>query len=226
MGFEEYHTPKQEAIRLREEMRRLRTGEKRVYKKNDTSRNDNIQRAKKKALEIAYANDFQYFVTFTLDEQKVDRYGREEVLRVFKNWLDNTARRRDMQYLIFPEFHKDGAVHFHGIVAGRLDMRDSGHKTAYGQTIYNCENWKLGFTTAVKLDSQKSKVVSYIMKYITKENKRVFGKHYFAGGKGLRREVPTTYKNMDIHALEGTYYKIPNAPLGVKYVTIPKEVDL
>lgn len=74
-----------------------------------------------------------------------------------------------MSYLIFPERHKDGAVHFHGLVSGNLKMSDSGRKTSRGQAILNCESWTLGFSTSVLLDDSKANVCGYIMKYITKE---------------------------------------------------------
>lgn len=225
-GVEERLTEKQEEIKWQEKLAKLRSGKKEARNKGDVSRNDAIKRARDKAYEIAFANDFEWFVTFTLSPEHIDRYDKEEILRRFKKWLNNTSSRRNMVYLMFPEYHEDKAVHFHGLISGDLEMRESGHKTTNGQMIYNAMNWTLGFSTAVRLEGQKGQIANYVMKYITKENKRVFGKHYFAGGKGLQREVPTTYENMDIHALEGTYYKIPNAPLGVKYATIQKEVSL
>ena len=179
-----------------------------------------MKRAKDKAKEIAFANDWQFFVTFTLDGQNIDRYDKTEVLRCLKNWLDNMSRRRNLKYLLFPELHKDGAIHFHGLCSGMLSLSISGHYTQAGQPIYNCLNWSLGFTSVVKLEGPKERIVNYIMKYITKENEKVFGNAYFAGGKGLVREVPTQYENMSFEDLEGIEYQVPDTGMRVKYQTI------
>ena len=80
--------------------------------------------------------------------------------------------------------------------------------------------WKYGFSTAIKLEGQYSKVVNYISKYISKDSEKIFGNYYFAGGKGLKREVETEYFNLNFENFEGKYYKIPNTNLGVKYLDI------
>ncbi|MEQ8175957.1 MAG: hypothetical protein ABRQ26_12930, partial [Syntrophomonadaceae bacterium] len=146
-------------------------------------REDNLNRARDKAFEIAFANEFDYFVTFTLDSSKIDRYDKQEILKKFKVWLQNKVVRNDLKYIIFPEYHKDGAIHFHGLCSGDLQIIDSGLKTKRGQNIYNSESWKYGFSSVVKIEGPYARVVNYVMKYISKDNKKVFGKHYFAGGR-------------------------------------------
>ena len=179
-----------------------------------------MKRAKDKGMEIAFANEWQYFITFTLDSKKINRYDKTEILRSFTNWLDNMARRRNLKYFIFPEYHEDGAIHFHGLCSGMLSLALSGHYTEAGQPIYNCTNWTLGFTSVVILEGPKERIVNYIMKYITKENEKVFGNTYFAGGKGLVREVPTQYENMSFEEMEGKEYMVPDTGMRVKYQTI------
>ena len=185
-------------------------------------RRDSMKRAKDKAMEIAFANDWQFFITFTLDNKNINRYDKTEVLRCFTQWLKNMTRRRNLKYLIFPEFHKDGAIHFHGLCSGDILLAMSGHFTKAEQPIYNCLNWTLGYTSVVRLEGPKERIVNYIMKYITKENEKVFGNAYFAGGKGLVREVPTQYENISFEELEGKEYQVPDTGMRVKYQTIPR----
>lgn len=182
------------------------------------NRTDSIKRARDKAIEICYANKFDYFITFTLDGQKIDRYDHREVLKKVNQWLSNKVRRNGLKYIIFPEYHKDGAIHFHGLCSGDLNLLDSGKKTKAGQVIYNADSWKLGFSTVVKLEEPYARVVNYIAKYITKDNQKVFGKYYLSGGKGLVREVPTIYSNVDFVSVDARIYHIPNSGLSVKYL--------
>lgn len=193
---------------------------------NSPTRMDSIKRAIDKAFEIGLANNFQYFITLTLDEKKIDRYDKHEIYTKLKVWLSNMVSRYGMDYILFPEYHKleDGkterAIHFHGLVnAQKLNLIDSGKKTKNGQTIFNLENWKFGFSTVIELDGRQN-VVSYVTKYVTKENTKLFGKHYFSGGRTLTRELPREYLNIDYQKFDGTEYKIKAANMSVKYKTL------
>lgn len=194
--------------------------EKRTYDTENT-RKDSLKRTKDKAMEIAFANDWTYFVTLTLDKSKISRTDPVEVGKKLKTWLNNKAKRIGLKYLVFPEYHKDGeSIHFHGLMSGDLSLQDSGKETERGQTIYNTDSWPYGFTTVVKLDENVGAVTSYIMKYITKDSKKIFGNYYFAGG-GIRREVPTFYDNTLYMEFQGEEYLLPAAGLAVKFATVP-----
>jgi hypothetical protein len=194
---------------------------KRSNLENDEIREDSIKRAKDKAYDICYANKFDYFITLTLDKEKIDRYDKNVILKKFTKWLNNRVERSSFKYIIFPEFHKDGAIHFHGLCSGELKLVESGKKTIKGQTIYNSDSWKYGFSTVIKLEGPYDRVVNYIVKYISKGKERVFGKHYLSGGKDLKREVPTEYMNVSYEAIKADKeYYIADAHLGVKYLTL------
>lgn len=96
----------------------------------------NVQRAARRARarlrELALCNDFQVFVTLTLDKREIDRYDPAQVVRKMSTWCDNHVRRDGLRYILVPEHHKDGAIHFHGFMgwdspetAGKW-CRDSG----------------------------------------------------------------------------------------------------
>lgn len=181
------------------------------------SRSDSTKRARDKIFEMAIANDWEYMVTLTLDKDKVDRYDAVEVNKKVGKWLDNKVSRDDIMYLVVPELHKDGAIHFHGFMSG-CKVEDSGTFKVPGKkkpikastlkkeglcpssegvrAVYNIPSFPYGFSTAVKIDKNVDAVAQYISKYCTKEMKKIFGSHYKAGGKNLVRGLP--YILMDI----------------------------
>ena len=186
--------------------------------KNET-RSDSLKRGIDKVYDIAFINDFTYFVTFTLDKRKIDRYDYKEICSKLKNWLKNSVQRNDCIYLIVPELHEDGAVHFHGLISGNFNLHDSGLKYK-GRIIYSLKNWHYGFTTCIELDDNKVATASYICKYITKDTKRLLGNLYYSGGKGLKREVPKVYDNISYYQAIGNEYQITNTGLKVKYYEV------
>lgn len=199
-------------------------------------RQDSQKRARDKVFEIAYANNFDYFITLTLDEKKISRTDKEKIKKALAVWLQNLVARRDFKYVICPEYHADGsAIHFHGLCSGDLDLADSGlihfngentraetarQKDVQGQTIYNIDNWKYGFSTLIKLDNQKERTALYITKYVTKDSDKIIGRYYYSGGKGLVRSVPTEYRNYPYQEFEGQERTILGAALAVKYKTL------
>ena len=121
----------------------------------------------------AYARQckWEYFITLTYSKEKCDRYDFSACMKLACKWFMNQRNRyaEDMQYLIVPEQHKDGAWHVHGLIAncGAMKFVDSGHK--YGdRPIYNLDGWENGFSTAVQV-VDTWKISGYITKYITKD---------------------------------------------------------
>lgn len=193
-----------------------------VSKPKDMSnevRTDNMKRAKEKIFDIAMCNDFDYFVTWTLDPGLIDRYDPKEVSRKLKKFLDNRVQRNDARYLVIPEHHKDGAIHMHGLLSGNFEMIDSGHKTEAGQTIFNMPQWTLGYSTAIALDDQKERVSRYITKYVTKEFRKIFGSFYYAGGHGLVRKPKTKVYDLDYDSVEMQEYRPEGVNIWFKYAS-------
>lgn len=176
---------------------------------NRTQSTQNIQRsarrAKSKLRSLAHCAPLEYFVTFTLDKNNVDRYDFSQIVRKFNTWADNNVRRRGLVYIIVPERHKDGAIHFHGLINDALEMTDSGTVRLVsskrprkprsrkererwladgGQVVYNCGRWTLGFSTAIRLYGDRSRAISYVCKYIGKQvdDGKVGGRWYYHGG--------------------------------------------
>lgn len=163
--------------------------------------------------ELALANDLGLFVTLTLDGSVIDRYDMAAITKRLNVWLDNQVRRRGLAYVLVPERHKDGAIHFHGLFNDALEVVDSGHTDKEGHTIYNLPRWSLGFTTAIRLYGDREKAIGYVTKYIGKQGEKPGGRWYYSGGALCRPEV--TYCDMDMEtaaAQPGAYsFTIPEA---------------
>ena len=161
------------------------------------------RRARSAVFDLALSTPFSLFVTFTLDARRVDRYDHEEVLRHLRYWLDNSVRRRGLVYVLVPELHKDGALHFHGLINEAIDLTDSGTiippeggkprrprsaaqreswLTNGGKIVYNLPRWTLGFSTAIRLYGDRRRAVGYVCKYITKADAKIGGRWYYSGG--------------------------------------------
>lgn len=149
-----------------------------------------VRRARARVRDMALCTDFKYFVTLTLDKAKVDRYDVKEITKKLRVWADNQVRRKGLAYVLVPERHKDGAIHFHGFFNDALPVVDSGTMTCSGwkaprrprsarqraewarmgaHPVYNLPAWTLGFTTAIELYGTYEAAVSYVCKYIGKD---------------------------------------------------------
>ena len=172
-------------------------------------REDSVRRAQQMVFDISRLNHFDYFITWTLDKEKIDRYNPAEISKKLKKFLNNKSQRNDLKYLIIPEYHKDGAIHMHGLISGDFEMVDSGTVIvkerkkpvrkelaeemgwAALKTVYNMPQWTLGSSTAIELDGNVQAISRYIAKYVSKEFRKIFGNFYYAGGHGLERKPPT-----------------------------------
>lgn len=148
-----------------------------------------VRRARAQVRDLALCNPMSYFVTLTLDGDRVDRYDMAAITRKLNAWLSNQVQRRGLKYVLVPEHHRDGAIHFHGFFNAALDVVDSGTITQHGgkprkprskaqraqwladggHVVYNMPGWTLGFTTAIELYGDYDSAVGYVCKYIGKE---------------------------------------------------------
>lgn len=135
---------------------------------------NNFKRAKNKIYDYARSNQWEYFLTFTFNKDKVDRSNYDECKKKLTKWLNNISIRfcgGNLKYLVVPELHADLINwHFHGLLANcdGIIFEPSGHIDNQGRTIYNLPQYKLGFTTATKVTSSE-KASGYICKYVTKQ---------------------------------------------------------
>lgn len=185
-----------------------------------------MRRARANLRRLALSNSFDYFVTLTLDQKKIDRYDPAAIMKTMNRWLDNMVRRHGLRYILVPERHRDGALHFHGFFSGDgLSVEDSGtikrpgikqprkprseaEREQWlldgGRVVYNLPQWPLGFTTALDLYGDYAGAVAYICKYVGKQDgERPMGRWYYSGG-GLKGPEKT-YVTLDYRELKQEY---------------------
>ena len=151
------------------------------------------RRAKTKVCDIALCNQFTHFFTWTLDPALIDRYDAQAIYKKLRAFLSNVSQRKGFSYVVIPEYHKQKegeakpAIHMHGLCSlgtvkiSRAYAPDGTPiQDGNGRDVYNMDDWKLGFSTCVELDGDYEKAVSYVTKYITKSEEKIFGKWYLS----------------------------------------------
>ena len=183
-----------------------------------------MRRARAKVRRIALSNEFRYFVTLTLDPMKVDSCDGQAVVRKLNAWASNAVQRHGLRYILVPERHKKGGIHFHGFFNDAFPAVDSGTVrvpwakkprrpkseaeraewlAAGGRVVYNLPGWSLGFTTAMELYGDYPAAVAYVCKYIGKDGTKPAGRWYYSGG--------------DLREPEMEYFELSPAELVAEY---------
>lgn len=208
---------------------------------DEARRADNINRSARRArnrlYDLAWCNpDLHWFVTLTLSADIVgDRYDISAQVGRMRRWLDNQVRRRGMAYIVVPELHKDGALHWHGLINDALDLvcsptliapdggrpykprgdeeraqalRDGAH------VVYNVAQWRYGWSTAIDLYGDRRAAVGYVSKYVTKATRDghgpITGRWYYHGGNLAAPSVSTYDSPYDSVPTDAYEYNIPH----------------
>ena len=188
-----------------------------------------LSAAKRSIIDIGLNNEFNYFITITYDDSKQCNsfnWGetKNKTLKAFNNFKNRYDS--NFKYLIVPEAHKSGRLHFHGwIYTEREDFitymyyDEEKHHRVYRQDwLYE----RLGSIHLVKIKEYKLEVALYVTEYISKMINDVkektgngevypFKQYYFASQKLKRSEVIfQTNDGVDIEMLLGQFDLIPN----------------
>lgn len=155
--------------------------------KNDEKLPQALSRARRMILEYALCNDWKWFVTLTLDAEKVDRFDFPAFYKKFKEWHKYRSEKleKKIPYLLIPEKHKDGAWHLHGFFNSDIDgllvpfaeLDKAGYRTPSGKRLsrklrdnfFDCPDYRkrFGFCSFGKIRCQEA-AAFYVTKYITK----------------------------------------------------------
>lgn len=138
------------------------------------------KRSKDNFYGYAQANDWEYFVTLTFSPEVVNRYNDMAVIHLwsnFQNWCKH--KYKDCKMLMIPERHKDGALHFHGLMSDiRFNLIPAidphTEKPLYSKTgapLFSIKDWTNGFSTLAIIPKEDNyrRVVNYMEKYISKD---------------------------------------------------------
>lgn len=172
-------------------------------------RHNNIVRAQSAIQALGFCNDWDYFITCTLDPQKFpDRLAldlfREKVTHLFRRIRSESGS--ECRFLLVPELHKnEKGWHMHGLLA---DFPDSCFrefelseklptylllKISKGEKIFDFPRYRdiFGFCDVEPLRS-RDHAVSYLCKYVVKGLQSTGlhidkGKHLYFSSRGLSR---------------------------------------
>lgn len=156
---------------------------------NDEKLQNNLIRAKNVIKEYALCNRWTYFCTMTLSSSNGNRYDLKSFQKRLSKWLNNynTHHLCSIKYVLIPEYHKDGAIHFHGLLEDIPDNAFSINKYGY----LDWEDYKKSFGyISLSVIRDNIAVANYITKYITKElGKRSedLHQHLYISSKGLKK---------------------------------------
>lgn len=209
----------------------LQDQDKRIKHHSGEIREDNLKRSREHIFDIVLLNDFKYFITGTFaDNEDLDRTDPKEVIKPLLQWFKHQVQRRGLQYVLVAERHKKNGIHIHSLVNDVLPLTYSGRRLYKGQAwieedilkeqksfegykkIYNIDNWRFGWSTAIKCDTNKLRLGRYVTKYITKEQKKIFGKYYWSS-KNIEREPKIILLQTKFDDVSGQEF----APAGTSY---------
>lgn len=158
-----------------------------------------VSRAKNAILGYGKCNDWDYFVTFTLDRFKYDRFNLDKWRKDFSQYIRDLRKKKgyDLQYLLIPERHKDGAWHMHGLMSGipwddltKFDISKHPLKLVQGgYRFYQGITDKFGFNSFGKLRNRDA-AAAYCLKYAGKGfalQDMDAGTHLYYASHGLKK---------------------------------------
>lgn len=159
---------------------------------------NNISRARSKIFEYAFCNQWDYFITLTIDSRKYDRYSLDDYVKHLGKFINNynTNHHSKILYLLIPERHKDGAWHIHGLISGILEKHLIINKNGY--LDFSLYSKKFGYCSLSPV-KYHDRVSRYITKYVTKELATMpFGQRLYYCSKGLATaKVLYQFDNID-----------------------------
>lgn len=206
-----------------------------------------IMRARSTIYEYAACNQFDYFITLTLDPERVEhRCNLDKLYKQVGQWFrDYKKKNKEFQYVILPEQHKKGGWHFHGLVKGipdtdliRFSEEHPGGKYIMKRLkedpnciIYDWIPWvkKWGWNDIEPIKN-KTAVEKYITKYVWKglgqSIKTVNAQMYYCS-KGLKKAkeiVKGTYSGT-VSANDTSFFDYVGDYCSVKTVATPEELE-
>ena len=202
--------------------------ERQKQKNNDIKLLNNLTRAKTKIFELALCNEWEYFITLTINRDKQNRYDLDAYHKRLSQFIRDYNKKYGLQikFLLVPEKHKDGAWHEHGFIMGlpkehltefTLSQKLPNYlrkKLKDGEDIYNWLPYmkKFGFCDLEPIKSHQG-ASYYVLKYITKDLQRSVSKlggHLYRASQGLKKaEVVAKgeYKGHLVFDYENDYCK-------------------
>lgn len=175
---------------------------------------NNVARARTRVFEYAICNDFDFFITLTINGDKLDRYDIKEYIKKLGQFIRDYRKKydADIQYLLMPEKHVDGAWHVHGLINGIPEKHLI--KNEHGYLDWEYYKKKFGYCSIDRIKNKEA-VSKYITKYIRKSfdtNRGITEKEsklYYCT-RGLKRPKKIKEGTLNGHQLDKIPFKYEN----------------
>ena len=149
----------------------------------------------------AMTNDFKWFVTLTFNPEKINSLNYDTAKTALLKWCRLIRNRyKKFDYLLIPELHKSGAVHFHGLLGDvpadfveAVNPKTNKPVIRHNRQVYNLTDWEHGFSDCEMIENHE-KAASYITKYITASlltDKEMYNKKRYFNSQGLIKPTIT-----------------------------------
>lgn len=192
-----------------------------------------LKRTKSNIFDYIACNDFDLFITFSF---ATDRYDIDSCQKRMMTWLDNQQKihkrkgYEKFKYVLVMEYHKDGALHFHGLFKdyrGKLEISRNPHTglpvIQKGKRVYNLRSFTHGFTNVTRIVNQEA-TGRYVTKYVTKDLVALAGRKRYWASRGLN--IPPKLYNEDIGSLEReVLYETDGYTISHSHDKLPKSSD-
>lgn len=164
----------------------------------DNKLNEAFCRAKSMVLQYALCNPWDYFFTGTLDQRKFNRYGLDAYQEKLSQFIRDMRKAygTQIQFLLVPEQHQDGAWHIHGLLSGLPPSAVRKFQPPEPRDLVHSDylNWpdymnKFGFCSLGQITSPVA-TAFYITKYVSKELSQRggdVGKHLYFHSRPLKK---------------------------------------
>lgn len=191
-----------------------------------------LARSRTMLQDLCLSNEFELFCTFTFDPKRYNSKEINSCKKYMNNWIRNAKARHSkrLEYIIVPELHKSGAIHFHALFKNYEGQLKPSGVFQNGREIFNIPHWHFGFSTCCKIDNQEA-VANYVCKYISKDMITFSGNKRYYCSQGLSRPVHKHNVNLSfLSELPPLFHRsLVNsdnfrADSDVEYITISKTV--
>lgn len=204
------------------------------------TREDNLLRARARMWQIVMCNEWDWFITLTFNDKKVNASDVGAVMQKLQNWLKNLVQRNNAGYLLVPEYHKkDKRVHIHALISGEIPVEKNdiyavqGFKKPirmatikkYGISeerirypVYNVSNWRYGYSTAISVYGSIQRLANYCLKYMTKDVQEIFGRHYWCSKNIQLYPRYELYNAYDYYRVNAREYWSRGSDVSYKYI--------
>lgn len=195
------------------------------YAHYDNKLDSNFSRARNMVLQYALCNPWDYFFTGTLDPDRWDRNSLDpfmiDLSQKIRDW--RKAYQSNIQVLLIPEHHQDGAWHIHGLIRGVpswhlfrfywLPLRELGLTAPFPEKLCKNADWRYwddfsdryGYCSLAPIKDPVA-TAYYISKYVSKDLSRRggdLGKHLYFHSRPLKKAEKASDVYMYNHRLDG-----------------------